>query len=90
MQTDRLQHGTVYRADYQHQCMGNNGGNIEISQSLCQVGPTNAHMGTEHHIQVCQDILNQNKAEGDSILDPNINGDKEWCHQYELEWQFME
>ena len=44
----------------------------------------------EHCIQVCQDILNQNKAEGDSILDPNINGDKEWCHQYELEWQFME
>lgn len=42
--------------------------------------PTNAHVRTEHHIQVCQDILKQNKAKGDSILDPIITGDKEWCH----------
>ncbi len=27
--------------------VGNGGGNVRILQSLCQVGPTNAHIGTE-------------------------------------------
>ena len=46
----------------------------------------------EHHIQVCQDLLNQYKAEGDSFLDRIITGDETWCHHYELEskWQSME
>lgn len=39
--------GTVCRAEYQFQCVGNNGGDIEILQGLCQVGPMNAHRGTE-------------------------------------------
>ena len=39
--------GTVYRAEYWLQCIGNNGDNVGISQSLHQVGPTNAHTGTE-------------------------------------------
>jgi len=37
----------VYGTEYQPQCIGNDGGNIGMSQSLCQVGPTNAHMGTK-------------------------------------------
>ena len=36
----------LYRAECCLQCMGNDG-NDGISQSLCQVGPTNAHAGTE-------------------------------------------
>ena len=38
---------TVYRAEYQLQCVGNDGGNVEISWSLHQVCPTNARTGTE-------------------------------------------
>ena len=29
---------------------------------------------TEHHMQVCQDLLNQYEAEGDSFLDRIITG----------------
>jgi hypothetical protein len=36
-------------------------------------------------MQVCQDLLNQYKAEGDSFLDRIITGGKMWCHQYEPE-----
>jgi len=38
--------GTVHGAEYRLQCVGNDGGNVGISQSLRQVGPTNAHTGT--------------------------------------------
>ena len=43
----------------------------------------------EHRIQVCQDLLNQYEAEGDSFLDRIITGDETWCHHYEPEskWQ---
>jgi len=40
---------------------------------------------TEHHMQVCQDLLNQYEAEGDSFLDHIITSDKTWCHLYEPE-----
>ena len=39
--------GAVYGAEYQLQCIGNNGGKIEISQRLCQICPVNAHTGRE-------------------------------------------
>ena len=39
-------YGTVYGAEYRLQCVGSVGGNVRISQSLRQVGPTNAHTGT--------------------------------------------
>ena len=39
----------------------------------------------EHCMHVCQDLLNQYKAEGDSFLDRIITGDETWCHHYELE-----
>ena len=39
--------GTVHRAEYLLQCIGNDADSIGISQGLHQVGPTNAHMGTE-------------------------------------------
>jgi hypothetical protein len=38
--------GTVYGAECRLQCAGNDVGNVGISQSLCQVGPTDAHTGT--------------------------------------------
>jgi len=34
----------------------------------------------EHHMQVCQDLLNQYEAEGDNLLDRIITGDETWCH----------
>ena len=40
---------------------------------------------TEHYVHVCQDLLNQNKAEGDSFLDPIITSDEMQCHHCELE-----
>jgi len=47
-QIDRVwNQGTVHRAKYLLQCVENNGGSVEILQSLCQVGPTNAHTVTE-------------------------------------------
>jgi histone-lysine N-methyltransferase SETMAR len=39
----------------------------------------------EHCMQVCQDLLNLYKAEGDSSLDRVITSDETWCHHYELE-----
>jgi hypothetical protein len=33
----------------------------------------------EYHMQVCQDLLNQYEAEGDSFLDRIITGDETWC-----------
>jgi len=39
----------------------------------------------EQRMQVCQDLLNQHKAEGDSFLDRIITGDETWCHHYEPE-----
>jgi len=39
----------------------------------------------EHCMKVCQDLLNQNEAEGDSFLDHIITGDETWCHHYEPE-----
>jgi len=39
----------------------------------------------EHRMQVCQDLLNQYEAEGDSFLDRIITGDETWCHHYEPE-----
>lgn len=37
----------------------------------------------EHRMQVCQDLLNQYEAEGNSFLDHTINGGETWCHLYE-------
>jgi len=39
----------------------------------------------EHRMQVCQYLLNQYEAEGDSFLDHIITGDETWCHHYEPE-----
>jgi len=39
----------------------------------------------EHCMQVCQDLLNQYEAEGDSFLDRIITSDETWCHHYEPE-----
>jgi len=41
-------------------------------------------------MQVCQDLLNQYKAEGDSFLNCIIISDETRCHHYEkeyMEWQ---
>ena len=39
----------------------------------------------EHCMPICQDLLNQYKAESDSFLDHIITGDETWCHHYEPE-----
>ena len=39
----------------------------------------------EHRMQVCQDLLNQYEAEGNSFLDRIITGDGTSCHHYEPE-----
>jgi len=36
-------------------------------------------------MQVCQDLLNQYEAEGDSFLDRIITSDEMWCHHYKPE-----
>ena len=50
----------------------------------------------EHRMQVCQDLLNQYEAEGDSFLDRILTGDETWCHHYEpgskrqsMEWRHV-
>lgn len=37
----------MYGAEYQLQCVANNGGNVGMSPDLCQVDPTDSHIGTE-------------------------------------------
>jgi len=37
----------VYGAEYQLQCVGDDSGNVGISQSSHQLGPMNAHTGTK-------------------------------------------
>ena len=39
----------------------------------------------EQCMQICQDLLNQYKAEGDSFLDHIIASDETWHHRYDLE-----
>jgi len=34
----------------------------------------------EHRMQLCQDLLNQYKAKGESFLDHIITSDEVWCH----------
>jgi len=85
-ESENYYHVTVYGAECQLQCTRNNGGNTGILQCLCQIVPTNAHMGTERTLyMVCQDLLNQYQAEGDSSLDLVITSDEMWCHHYESE-----
>jgi hypothetical protein len=50
-----------------------------VQQMLAQERIKNTHM------QVCQDLLNQHKADSDSFPDRIITIDKMWCHQYEPE-----
>ena len=38
---------TVYRAEHQLQCIGNDSGTVGMSESLRQVGPTSDHTGAE-------------------------------------------
>jgi len=43
-------------------------------------------------MQVFQDLLNQYEAEGDSLLNHVITGDKIWCYHCEpvSKWQSLE
>ena len=83
---------TVSGAVYQLQCVGNHDGNVEILQSLCQVGPINAHTGTERTLHASSaSSLNQYEDDSDSFLDCVLPSDEMWCHHYKLEskWQFI-
>ena len=46
----------------------------------------------EHHMQVCQDLLNQYQTESNSFLAHIITGGEMWCHHYkpESKWMSME
>ena len=39
----------------------------------------------EYCVRVCQGLLNQYEAEGDSFLDCIITSDEMWCHHHEPE-----
>jgi hypothetical protein len=39
----------------------------------------------EHHMAICQDLLNQYEAEGEIFLDHIITGDETWCHHNKAE-----
>ena len=61
--------GTVYGSEYWLQHIRNDGGNIQVSQSLHQVSQWMlTEEEKEQHMQVCQDILNPYEAEEDSFL----------------------
>ena len=51
-----------------------------------------SHRNIKNTVQVCPDLLNEYRAEGDSFLDHIITSDKTWCHHYkpESKWQSME
>ena len=51
-----------------------------------------SHRKRKKTMQICQDLLNKHKAEGDNFLDHIITSDEILCHHYEPEskWQFME
>ena len=69
--------GVLYRIEYQLHCIANDGGNTGVGQRVYQMAPANAYTGTKGHcMQVCQDLLNQYKAEGDSFLDHIITSDE--------------
>jgi hypothetical protein len=50
----------------------------------------------EHRMEVCQSLLDQYEAEGDSLLDRITTGDETWCYHYEpwskrqrMEWRHV-
>ena len=57
------------------------------SSNICvrQVTQMYSQEQKEHCMQVCQNLLNQYGAEGDSFLDHIITGDMKWCHHYKPE-----
>lgn len=63
----------MYRAEYPLLCIGNNGGNVGLSQNLWQVDPMSAHMGTErtHHAGL-SDVLKLHKAKSDYIFGDEV------------------
>ena len=74
---------TVCRAEYQLQYVGNTGDKLGIPHSLCQVGPTNAHTGTERtlYTNLSRSIKMRLKVTVSCI----ITGAKTWCQNYEPE-----
>ena len=38
----------------------------------------------EHHMQVCENLLNQYEAKGNNLWYCIITGEETWCHHYEL------
>ena len=65
-------------AEYWLQCIGNDGGNVEISHILHHVVP--AKEQKEHCMKVCQDLVNQYKA--GSFLDCIVTSNEMCCHHY--------
>ena len=61
-------------------------GNVGIFQICARwVSQMLTQQENVHCMQVCQDVLNQYLADGDSSLDHIITSDEMWCHHYKLE-----
>jgi len=43
----------------------------------------------EHHMQICQELLNQNETEYDSLLNRIIIDDEMWHHNYSQESKWL-
>ena len=75
--------GTVYKIEYQLQCIGNDGGTLEC----CKVWPrwVLSHTQTERtpYASLSGPIAPV-WAEGDSFLDCIITGDEMWCYHCEM------
>jgi len=74
---------TVYEAEYQLWCIGNDGGNVGISQSFWQVDPIDTHTGSRRTPYAS--LSGPYENEDYSFSDHIINGDKMGCYHYELE-----
>ena len=76
---------TPFEFDWHTNCIGNNGSNVRLSQSLHEVGTTNAHKGTERTPYVSLSGQTEPTWGCDSSLDCIITSDEMGCHHYELE-----
>ena len=73
-------HGTVYRAEYWLQCIGNNGSNVT------KFVPGGSHKFSCRNRKniICKfAVLNPYESEGDSILDCMITGEDMWSYHCE-------
>jgi len=72
---------TEYGAEYQPHCVGTDGCNTGILQSLSQLGPMNGYTGTERILYASLSGAIESVLKGDSL----IAGHEAWCHHCRLQ-----